>query len=231
MTLNQTEHDSDKANETTPQNSSNNTHAQQPPSENAYKNDSPGKNDEKGRALIQAKGLFAIIKEDYATHNRKFFTPGFQALAVYRFGCRIDNIGNKLIRPIASFVYETAYTFMRNFYGIEFYKTIKAGRRLILAHQHGIVIHRHATIGNDVIIRHNVTFGQGADWVDGEGPIIGDRVEFGPGSVVMGNITIGDDVSIGPNCTISTNIPADRTLFVPPPRVIPKQTTTPKKSN
>ena len=37
-----------------------------------------------------------------------------------------------------------------------------------------------------------------------------------------GNVVIGDDVSIGPNCTITTNVPSNRTLFVPPPRAMPK---------
>ncbi|MEL6415965.1 MAG: hypothetical protein AAFQ15_13580, partial [Pseudomonadota bacterium] len=70
---------------------------------------------------------------------------------------------------------------------------------------------------------HNVTFGMGNDWTPGVGPVIGNRVEFSPGVVLVGNLTIGDDVSIGPNCTVTMNVPSSRTLFVPPPRTMPKQ--------
>ena len=179
-------------------------------------------NGPKGTDLIRSKGFWFIVKEDFKTHRKRFFSPGFQALFVYRYGTWVDKIKFKPLYLFFNVIWHLLYRVIRNFYGIEIEKTVKAGRRLELGHQHGIVIHANATIGDDVLIRHNVTFGMGNDWIPGKGPIIGDRVEFSPGVVVVGNVTIGDDVSVGPNCTITTNVPSNRTLFVPPPRIMPK---------
>ena len=52
--------------------------------------------------------------------------------------------------------------FVRNFYGIELYPTARIGRRFGIAHQHGIVIHKRAVIGDDCLIRQGVTIGAAA---------------------------------------------------------------------
>jgi len=183
----------------------------------------PPISDAKGSELIRERGFWKVIREDYHTHRKMALSPGFHAIFVYRFGTWVDTIRFKPLYAVLNIIWHLAYRWVRNFYGIEMEKTIKAGRRLELGHQHCIVIHANATIGDDVLIRHNVTFGMGNDWIQGVGPIIGNRVEFSPGVVLVGNVTIGDDVSVGPNCTVTTNVPSNRTLFVPPPRVMPKQ--------
>ncbi len=174
----------------------------------------------KGGELIRAVGFWRIVAEDFRRHDKRLLAPGFQALAVYRFGTWADGVRFKPFRWPLSAIYLVAERFVRNVYGIEMRRTVKAGRRLLLAHQHGIVIHALAEIGDDVTIRHNVTFGAGVEWT-WSGPKIGDRVSVSPGVVVVGDVSIGDDVSIGPNCTVTTNVPSGRTLFVPPPRSIP----------
>ena len=177
----------------------------------------------KGSDLIRERGFWRVVREDFRTHRRMALAPGFHAIVVYRFGTWVDTLRFKPLYAVLNIIWHLAYRWVRNFYGIEMEKTVKAGRRLELGHQHCIVIHANATIGDDVLIRHNVTFGMGNDWIHGKGPVIGNRVEFSPGVVLVGNITIGDDVSVGPNCTVTTNVPSNRTLFVPPPRVMPKQ--------
>jgi len=176
----------------------------------------------KGADLIRALGFWKVVGEDYRTHRKKLLTPGFQSMFVYRFGTWVDTIKFKPIYLPLNLLWHLMYRWVRNFYGIELEKTVQIGRRLELGHQHGIVIHAFATIGDDVLIRHNVTFGMGAEWAPGVGPVIGDRAEFSPGAVIVGNIEIGDDVSVGPNCTVTTNVPSGRILFNPPPRVMPK---------
>ena len=79
--------------------------------------------------------------------------------------------------------------FVRNVYGIQLSPQTQIGRRLRIVHQHGIVIHKSAVIGDDCLIRHGVTIGAAR----GPGaPRLGDRVEVGAGAVLVGNIRIGD---------------------------------------
>ncbi len=186
-------------------------------------NDTNLPEDLKGGDLVRKMGFWKVVAEDFVTNYRQPFYPGFHALFFYRVGSCVDNHTFILSKIALKLVYKIGFLFVRNFYGIELERSVKIGRRLVLAHQHGIVIHAQARIGNDVVIRHSVTFGR-ASLQDGfKGPTIGNRVEFSPGVVLVGDITIGDDVSIGPNCTVTTNVPAGRTLFVPPPRSFPKQ--------
>ena len=181
-----------------------------------------------GAELIKEVGLIALLKEDWNTHFRQLTAPGLWAVMIYRFGVW-SSLLPQPFKWLGIAIYVLAQRTIRNVCGIELERSVKVGRRLNLGHQHGIVIHRHATIGDDVLIRHGVTFGRGARWTHNEGPVIGNRVEFSPGVVVIGNVNIGDDVSVGPNCVVSQNVPAGRSLFVPPPRSLPKKETVASK--
>lgn len=116
---------------------------------------------------------------------------------------------------------EAATFIVRNLYGIELYPTARIGRRLRIAHQHGIVIHPAAVIGDDCMIRHGVTIG--ADGVRDDGgraPVLGDRVKLGVGAVIAGPVRIGDDVTVGPNAVVMTNVPAGSIVTAPPSRIM-----------
>lgn len=171
--------------------------------------------------MIRAVGLRNVIREDLRQHRGQVFAPGFQALFFHRVGVYATTTRRPL-RSLLYVVYSAGSLFCRNFFGIELERSVNVGRRLLLGHQHGIVIHSYASIGDDCVIRQGVTFGVGTEWITGKGPIIGDRVQFGVGTVVVGNVTIGDDVTIGPNCVITRDVPPNCTLFVAPPRAIPK---------
>lgn len=179
--------------------------------------------------MLKAVGLRAVIGEDLRQHRGGWLKPGFQALLVHRLGV-FSSVCRQPLRAALLIVSKVGFLLCRNVYGIELPRSVNVGRRLELGHQHGIVIHTHARIGDDCVIRQGVTFGAGIGWIEGQGPVIGNRVHFGVGTVVVGNVTIGDDVTIGPNCVISRDVPANCTLFVPPPRMIPKQTPEPSAS-
>lgn len=172
-------------------------------------------------ARISSFGLWNILKEDYRTHRRELSAPGLQALWTHRLGVYATTLP-KLFRWPLDIFYVLGWRFFRSFYGIEMRRTVNVGHRVHIAHQHGIVIHDYARFGNDCIIRQGVTFGISNTWEKGKGPVIGNHVSFGAGCIIVGNITIGDNVNIGPNCVVSNDVPSDRTLFIPPPRVIPK---------
>jgi len=82
----------------------------------------------------------------------------------------------------------------------------------------GTVIHKHARIGRDCLIAHNVTIG-GTGTCEGV-PVIGDRVHAGTGAVILGPITIGDDVVIGANAVVLSDVAAGQVVVGVPARVV-----------
>lgn len=181
----------------------------------------------RGSDLIREMGLFKVLAEDIRTHRKEITRPGLWAMIVYRWGTWAQTLRPRPLKWFMLIFYVLGQRFVRNFFGIEIERTVHIGRRFHVGHQSAIVIHKFARIGDDVIVRQNVTFGMGAAWDNESWPTIGNRVEFSPGAVVIGNVTIGDDVSVGPNCVVSKDVPSNRTLFVPPPRAFPKQNSEP----
>lgn len=165
-------------------------------------------------------GLFELIKEDWETHFKDWKQCGFRAVAVYRFGVWANSINNRIVRTVTMRIYWFFYRWIRNFYGIELLYTTTIGRRFLIGHQGGIVIHPNAAFGNDCLIRQGVTVGDTGRGSDGRAPHMGDEVHIGAGAVIMGNIKVGSHVNIGPNAVVMANVPAESTAFGNPARVI-----------
>jgi len=171
------------------------------------------------------RALLAHLREDKRANDSSLFRPGFQAMAVYRFGVWREGISPRLLRMPFSFLYNAMYVFVRNVYGIELPSTAQIGRRLRVAHQHGIIVHPQAVIGDDCMIRQGVSIGIGRVEKMSDkrvAPILGDRVEVGAGAVIMGRVTVGDDVAIGPNAVVLTNVPNGSIVTSPLPRILPR---------
>lgn len=164
-------------------------------------------------ATESAKHTFfwALISEDYRTHGRDWTRPGFRAVAVHRFGTWRMGIRSRLIRAPFSLVYRWMYRFVRNFYGIELPYSVVLGRRVVIEHQHGIVIHGSSVIGDDCVIRQGVTIGNRYLHKPLEAPVLGHRVNVGAGAKLLGGIRIGDDASIGANAVVLRDIPSGAT--------------------
>ena len=160
------------------------------------------------------------IREDWSVHGRDWTKPGFRALAVHRFGNWVTRIRSRIIRKLLWLLYYALYRYIRNRYGIEVPFSTKIGRRVIFGHQNGIVIHPLSEIGDDCLIRHNVTIGAVSDERIQDAPKLGFRVSVGCGAVIMGNVIIGDGAVIGPNTVVMTDIPAGARVFAESPRII-----------
>jgi serine O-acetyltransferase len=115
--------------------------------------------------------------------------------------------------------YRMAFRWVRNHYGIILYYTTQVGRRVVFANQGNISIHYGAVIGDDCIIRQNVTIG-GVKNARNEPPSIGNRVEIGAGAVIIGRIHIGDGVHIGPNAVVSQNLKSGAIAVAAPTRIL-----------
>jgi len=165
--------------------------------------------------------LWIQLQEDWETHGRDWTLPGFRALATHRIGNWVTKRKScRVMGKVLWFFYIAMYRYVRNHYGIEIWHSTKIGRRVIIGHQSGIVIHPRAVIGDDCLIRQNVTLGAVSDARGHEAPTLGVGVRVGCGAVIVGNVTIGDGAIIGPNAVIMSDIPAGATVFVESPRVI-----------
>lgn len=154
-------------------------------------------------------------REDLVANRGQFFGPGFQSLAVYRFGTwcgRQDGVFGWLVGK----VYTLAYLFVRNVYGVEIPQSAVIGRRLWLPHAVGVVISAQAQIGDDCMIRQNVTIGRFGFGRKREAsvPKLGNMVMVGPGAVIVGGVTVGDGARIGPNAVVMTDVPPGASAFV-----------------
>jgi serine O-acetyltransferase len=126
----------------------------------------------------------------------------------------------RVLRAPFSVLYKTLYRRVRNRYGIELPYSVKLGRRVIFEHQHGIVIHGDASIGDDCVIRHGVTLGNRRLDRPFDAPTLGRRVNVGAGAKILGKVVIGDDVTIGANAVVCCDIPANCRAVGVPARIL-----------
>ena len=164
--------------------------------------------------------LVSLIREDYRANGSDWHRPGFRALATYRFGVWRMRIRPKPIRMFFSWVYKLMYRRCAYVYGIEIPYTASIGRRVIIEHQHGIVIHGASVIGDDCIIRQGVTLGIRDERFLDHAPKLGNGVSIGAGAKLLGQINVGDHVKIGANAVVLDDLPDDSTAVGIPARVI-----------
>jgi serine O-acetyltransferase len=161
-----------------------------------------------------------VVREDFGVHGRDWTNPGFRALTVQRLGAWRRELPSPAARWAVGFVYRWGFRKVRNLYGIELPGAATIGRRVRFLHQGGVVIHSRATIGDDCVIRHNVTIGAATLHAGDSAPVLGARVQVGVGAVVVGGVTIGDDVRIGPNAVVTRDVPAGATVITDAARMI-----------
>ena len=174
-------------------------------------------------------GLMRQLVEDWKAHDRDVTRPGFQAMAVYRFGNWRMGIGPKALRAPFSVLYRGLFRAVRNFYGIELPYSARVGRRVIIEHQSGIVIHGDAEIGDDCIIRQGVTIGNRRLNRPLDAPRLGNRVSVGAGAKLLGSIHVGDGAQIGANAVVFEDVPAGAVAVGVPARIVPRASTTAAK--
>lgn len=150
----------------------------------------------------------ALIREDWAANGRDWSRPGLRTLAVHRFGRWRMTVRSRVLRGPLSFLYRRLFYRCRNVYGIELPFTADVGRRVVIEHQGGIVIHGSVVIGDECVIRQNCTIGVRRTDHTGAAPVLGARVDIGAGAAILGKVTIGDGAAIGANAVVLCDVPA-----------------------
>jgi serine O-acetyltransferase len=163
--------------------------------------------------------FFALLGEDLRTHSGKILEQGFWAVATHRFGNWRMSVRPKLLRFPLTLIYRFLVRWVEWTCGISLPYTVKLGRRVRLWHHGGMILHAES-IGDDVQIRQNTTFGIARTKDLHQIPTIGDRCDIGCGACILGKITVGHDSLVGANAVVLSDIPPYSVAVGLPAKVI-----------
>lgn len=164
-------------------------------------------------------GFWALIAEDFATHERDYLSQGFWTMFWHRFGNWRMSIRMRALRLPFSLLYQFGAKASQWFCGMDLPYTVVVGRRVKLEHFGGMILIARA-IGNDVVIRQNTTFGIRSLNALDDRPTIGDNVDIGAGAFLIGGITIGNNTLIGANSVVMKSLPANVVAAGVPARIV-----------
>jgi serine O-acetyltransferase len=168
--------------------------------------------------------FWALLKEDFHTHERDLFSQGLWAIAVHRFGNWRMDIRPRILRFPFSILYKVLFKIVEWMCGISIHYPIRVGRRVHIWHHSGIILGARS-FGNDVHIRQNTTTGIARRGEHRQRkPIIQDRVDIGAGAVVVGPITVGHDSQIGANSVVIKDVPPYSMVAGVPAKIIKTRT-------
>lgn len=98
--------------------------------------------------------------------------------------------------------------------------SVQVGKNVTFGYQGlGIVVHKNARLGSNIIISPNVVIGGKGKGQPGA-PVIEDGVVIGAGACVLGPIRIGRGAVIGANSVVLTSVAPDATVVGIPAREI-----------
>jgi GT2 family glycosyltransferase/serine acetyltransferase len=164
-------------------------------------------------------GFFALLREDLRTHGGDPFEQGFWAVAVHRFGNWRMRVRPRLLRVPFSLAYRVMFKMVEWTCGITLPYTVVVGRRLRIWHHGGMILIARS-IGNDVHIRQNTTFGVARRSALFQLPTIEDACDIACGVAVLGDVTIGRGSVIGANAVVVHDVPPFSVAVGAPARVI-----------
>lgn len=158
--------------------------------------------------------------EDLRAAREGVLSLGFWALQAYRFGHLRYRFQSKLVRYPLGILHIVLSKVAEMLCGVTIGVSAKIGRRLVIEHSGAIVVHGHAVLGDDCIIRQGVTIGNRYMDKPLDAPLIGHRVNIGAGAKILGAVHIGDDAEIGANAVVLKDVPAGAVAVGVPARII-----------
>ena len=110
--------------------------------------------------------------------------------------------------------------FLQYKYGISIPYNTEIGKGLYIGHYGGIVVNHMAQIGPNCNLNQGVTIGATYGGRSPGVPVIGANVYIGPGSFIIGGITLGNHVAIGANTVVNKSVPDNGVIVSEPGRII-----------
>lgn len=164
-------------------------------------------------------GFWQLIGEDFRTHDRDLFDQGFWAVATHRLGNWRMGIRFKPLRAIFTILYRVLFKVVQWMCGITLPYTVRLGRRVRIWHHGGMVLHAES-IGDDVHVRQNTTFGIARREELHQLPVIEDRCDIAAGVCILGAVRVGHDSVIGANAVVIKDVPPFSVAVGVPAKVI-----------
>jgi serine O-acetyltransferase len=140
------------------------------------------------------------------------------AIAVYRFGRRVDRRRPGFGRKVLEKGYWLAFRITETLTGISIPKSVEVGPGLKIWHFGNIFVHPYSVIGARCTLRQGVTIGNRED--DGPTPVLEDDVELGAYAQVLGGITIGRGAKVGAMSVVLRDVPPGAVAVGIPARII-----------
>lgn len=140
------------------------------------------------------------------------------AIAVYRFGRRVDRRRPGLRRRLLDRLYWLAFRASETLTGISIPKSAAVGPGLRIYHFGNIFVHADARIGANCTLRQGVTIGNRHD--GGPVPVLEDDVDLGAYAQVLGGVRVGRGARVGAMSVVLVDVPPGATAVGAPARVL-----------
>lgn len=140
------------------------------------------------------------------------------AIAWYRYGQKVDLLKEGFYKTFSLKVYWFVFHLIEIVIGISLPKSACIGSGLRIYHFGNIFIHRNAVLGNDCILRQGVTIGN--RYNDDDVPTLGNNVELGAYSQILGKVSLGNNVKTGAMSVILIDVPDGKTICGIPGRIV-----------
>jgi serine O-acetyltransferase len=168
--------------------------------------------------------MLSNLRKDFARYadsgRASLLDPSVAAIVSYRLGQSCRRCRIPVLRPILVAMHALLHAMVTVVLGIYLPRGASIGPGLRIYHFGGIVVSPNAIIGSNCTLRNNVCIGNryGRD----DAPTIGDNVDFGVGSVVIGNIYVGNNARIGANAVVLIDVPENTSAVGVPARLVSK---------
>lgn len=160
--------------------------------------------------LSYEKKLYPLNLFARLTRNQRYYNWKYIKLLRH---CEYYRNSNKKILLILFAIYRLRRNLLGAKIGVQITENCFQ-KGLLICHHGSIVVNRYAKIGKNAILHGSNCIGS----IDSDDcPIIGDNVEFGVGSIVLGKIKLGNNIKIGANATVINDFLEDNITIVGTP--------------
>jgi serine O-acetyltransferase len=140
------------------------------------------------------------------------------AIAVYRYGRRVDRRPPGVRRWLCDRSYWMAFRLVETLTGVSLPKEAEIGPGLRIWHFGGIFVHLAAVIGSHCTLRQGVTIGNRVN--GGPVPVLEDNVELGAYAQILGGVRVGRGAKVGAMSVVLQDVPPGTTAVGVPARVV-----------